>query len=67
MPPGSKIESFRAVFQKQDYAMPLSLGGRLYECKVFLLGLLIGPVRAASTNKDRWVVNALGRVRDQLR
>jgi len=67
MPPGSNIESFHAVFQKQDYAIQLSLGGRLYECKVFLLGLLIGPVRAASTNKDRWVVNALGRVRDQLR
>ncbi len=60
MPPGSNIESFHAVFQKQDYAIQLSLGGRLYECKVFLLGLLIGPVRAASTNKDLWAVNSMG-------
>ena len=60
MPPGSNIESFHAVFQKQDYAIQLSLGGRLYECKVFLAELLIGPVIAANTNKDWWAGNALG-------
>ena len=60
MPPGSNIESFHAVFQKQDYAILLILGGRLYECKVFLAGLLIGPVIAANTNKDWWAGNALG-------
>ena len=60
MPPGSNIESFHAVFQKQDYAIQLILGGRLYECKVFLAGLLIGPVIAANTNKDWWAGNALG-------
>lgn len=60
MPPGSNIESFHAVFQKQDYTIQLSLGGRLYECKVFLAGLLIGPVIAANTNKDWWAGNALG-------